>query len=341
MSIARVRRVLGRLHRRLTARAVILMYHRIGPADGDPWHLGVSPERFDEHLAVLTSVMRPLSMAQLVEGLHERRLPRRAAVVTLDDGYANNLHTAKPLLERHGVPATVFVTSGYVGSPREFWWDELEALVLLPDLLPPTLRLDLGGRVHQLEVGEAARYDAAQRLGDRERHTWEAAAGTRLGFYRELWELLRSVSHAERQRGLDALRAWTGRDGHARATHRPLDREELAALARDGDVEIGAHSVSHPFLSALDPAAQREEIRRCKADLEGMVSRRVTSFAYPHGDFAPVTASLVREAGFASACSTATASLGAGSDTYALPRFAVGDWTGDELAKKLSAWLVE
>jgi peptidoglycan/xylan/chitin deacetylase (PgdA/CDA1 family) len=337
----RLRRAVGRLRRRMTARAVILMYHRIGPADGDPWHLCVSPERFDEHLSVVARVMRPLSMAQLVKALRERQLPRRAAVVTLDDGYADNLHAAKPLLERHGVPATVFVTSGYVGSPREFWWDELEDLVLRPDLLPPTLRLELAGRVHQLELGEAARYDEAQRRGDRARRTWEAPASTRLGFYRAVWELLRPVSPVERQRALDALRAWVGHDGHARGTHRPLDRGEVATLARGGLVEIGAHSVSHPHLSSLEPAAQREEIWRCKADLEGMVSQPVTSFAYPHGDFAPVTASLVREAGFASACSTVAESIGVRSDAYALPRFAVGDWSGDELAKKLAAWLVE
>jgi peptidoglycan/xylan/chitin deacetylase (PgdA/CDA1 family) len=325
----------------MTARAVILMYHRIGPEDGDPWHLGVSPARFDEHLAVVARTLRPLSMAELVQALRDRKLPRRAVVVTLDDGYADNLHAAKPLLERHGVPATVFVTSGYVGSQREFWWDELDAIVLRPDLLPPTLRLELGGRVHQLELGEAARYDEAQRRDDRERRTWQAEASTRLGFYRAVWELLRSVSHAERQRALDALRTWAGHDGQARATRRPLGRDELAALGRDGVVEIGAHSVSHPHLSSLDPAAQREEIRRCKADLEGIVSRPVTSFAYPHGDFAPVTATFVREAGFTSACSTVAESIGAASDAYALPRFAVGDMPGDELAKKLSTWFVE
>jgi hypothetical protein len=66
----------------------------------------------------------------------------------------------------------------------------------------------------------------------------------------------------------------------------------------------------------------------------------VTSFAYPHGDFAPLTASEVREAGFASACSTARASIAAGADPYALPRFAVGDWSGDELATRISEWLV-
>ena len=51
-------------------------------------------------------------------------------MVTFDDGYADNLWNAKPLLERYDVPAAVFVTTGYAGQDREFWWDELETLLL-------------------------------------------------------------------------------------------------------------------------------------------------------------------------------------------------------------------
>ena len=62
-------------------------------------------------------------------------------MITFDDGYADVLHHAKPLLERHSVPATVFVATGAIGQRREFWWDELGGLFLQPGTLPEELEL--------------------------------------------------------------------------------------------------------------------------------------------------------------------------------------------------------
>src|SRR4051794_20071252 len=106
----------------------ILLYHRVTALDSDPQQLAVTPEHFDEHLRVLREICTPVELADVPRMLRARRLPKRPVAVTFDDGYRDNLHEAKPLLERHGVPATVFVASGYVGSGREFWWDELERL---------------------------------------------------------------------------------------------------------------------------------------------------------------------------------------------------------------------
>ena len=110
----------------------ILLYHRVARLERDPQQLAVTPERFDEHLTALRATCTPVALADVPALLRARRLPPRPVAVTFDDGYRDNLHEAKPLLERHGVPATVFVSSGYVGAGKEFWWDELERL-LLPD----------------------------------------------------------------------------------------------------------------------------------------------------------------------------------------------------------------
>jgi peptidoglycan/xylan/chitin deacetylase (PgdA/CDA1 family) len=68
-------------------------------------------------------------------------VPRRSLAITFDDGYVDNLTETKPLVEKHDVPSTVFVVSGYVGAGRRFWWDELERICVLPRTLPQ--RLDL------------------------------------------------------------------------------------------------------------------------------------------------------------------------------------------------------
>src|SRR5262245_13457331 len=117
-------------------RGLILMYHRVAELPLDPWGLAVSPGHFAEHLQVLHKHGQPLALSRAVARLQEHRLRRGTLVVTFDDGYSDNLYLARPLLERYDVPATVFLVTGYIGGDREFWWDELENILLQPEILP-------------------------------------------------------------------------------------------------------------------------------------------------------------------------------------------------------------
>ncbi len=127
-------------------KALILLYHRVAEAQPDPWSLCVTPEHFAEHLDVLSSRWNLLRLRDVVRSLEEGALPDRSVVITFDDGYADNLHNAKPILQRYGKPATIFVASGYVGNTREFWWDELERIVRRDG----SLNLDLYRSLHSL-----------------------------------------------------------------------------------------------------------------------------------------------------------------------------------------------
>jgi peptidoglycan/xylan/chitin deacetylase (PgdA/CDA1 family) len=111
---------------------VILLYHSITRALIDPWGVRVQPRNFAEQMAVLREYAHPMSLVDLHAALDANALPQRAVVVTFDDGYVDNLLAAKPAMIEHNVPGTVFVASGYVGSQREYWWDELERLLLSP-----------------------------------------------------------------------------------------------------------------------------------------------------------------------------------------------------------------
>jgi peptidoglycan/xylan/chitin deacetylase (PgdA/CDA1 family) len=219
---------------------VLLLYHRIGEAGSDPWRLCVRPRHFAEQLEVLRGSVLPL--AELVAA----RTPGRVAL-SFDDGYAGTLRTALPLLERHALPATVFVTTGPAADGRPFWWDD-----------PPA--------------------------------------------------------------------------------DRGLRGEEIARLAAHGLFEIGAHTVSHPRLPALAPAAQRREVEESRACLETLTGRPVLGFAYPHGAHAAATRRIVREAGFGWACTTAAGLLRRRTDAFRLPRLQVPDLGGEAFARWLSSY---
>ena len=112
-----VRRVF--LPSRVFPRCVILGYHRVADVASDPSSLCVSKRRFADHLDCLRRHYNPMSLQGLVEAVSAGEVPRRGVVVTFDDGYADNLHSARPLLEQYDVPATVFVITGQIGSKRE------------------------------------------------------------------------------------------------------------------------------------------------------------------------------------------------------------------------------
>jgi peptidoglycan/xylan/chitin deacetylase (PgdA/CDA1 family) len=134
----------------------ILLYHRVAELESDPQRLAVTPAHFEEHLRVLRGTCTPIELADVPRLLRAARLPKRPVAITFDDGYRDNLHEAKPLLERDGVPATVFVASGYVGREREFWWDELDRLG----------RADLHARLKPAPLEERERLLAEVRMGE-------------------------------------------------------------------------------------------------------------------------------------------------------------------------------
>jgi peptidoglycan/xylan/chitin deacetylase (PgdA/CDA1 family) len=337
-----LRRIARRLGNRLRRKALILLYHRVADPLSDPWALAVTPRRFSEHLDVLRQHARPIKLQQLSEALSNGNLPDRSVVVTFDDGYTDNLHSAKPLLERRDVPATAFLIAGHAGDWGEFWWDELDRLLLQPGTLPDTLRLSVKGDTYRWELGEAAHYGEEASRRHRRWRAWDDAPTSRHRLYRSLWELLKPLTQREKRTVLDELLTWADAEPFVRTTDRPLSLEEVVALAQGGLIEVGAHTMTHPVLSALPEVLQREEIQRSKARLEELVGRPVTSFSYPHGgnsDYTAETVDMVREAGFSCACSTFASVVRRSTDPFQLPRVWVQDWDGDEFAKQLSRWI--
>jgi peptidoglycan/xylan/chitin deacetylase (PgdA/CDA1 family) len=335
----KLQRALIRLQKKLaSSKGLILMYHRVAELEIDPWSLSVTPSHFAEHLEVLQKHYHPLSLPQLVEALRENKLPDRAVVVTFDDGYADNFYNAKPLLEKYNIPATFFISTGSIGQNREFWWDELERLLLQPRKLPEKLSLNIDGKIYQWNLDQATNYTEQDYQRDRTCKAWEAKPGSRLFFYYSIWQILRPLLEKERQRILDEILEWSVAEPTPRATHRSLLPKELSALAEGELVEIGAHTVTHPFLSVQSTALQRDEIKQSKIDLEEMLHRPVSSFSYPFGDRSAETIEIVKNCGFNCTCSTDQDIIWQKSDHFQLPRFDAENWDKKQFENQLLKW---
>ena len=251
--LSEARKTVGSLGRALTPQwikqrrrpeTLMLVYHRIVALPSDPQLLAVTPKHFTEHLDILRRHYCPTRL-RLLDQTRGKADRSRMVVVTFDDGYADNLENGRPLLERHDVPATCFITTGYVGSEREFWWDELERILLQPGTLPGTLNLSLNGKSYDWKLDGGTTYSDADFGRHQDWHVERRDDPTpRHELYRALCRLLRPLAEAERQTALEALLIWATTVSPPRSTHRPLSPSDVARLADGGLVEVGSHSVT-------------------------------------------------------------------------------------------------
>ena len=324
----------------MTRRAFVLLYHRIAEPTSDPWQLCVSPAHFDEHLQVLRRRSRVLSLADIVESALNGNWPEDSVAITFDDGYADNI-AATSVLEEMAFPATIFVSTGYIGGRREFWWDELDRLLLQPGVLLPTVAVELGGDVVSFTLGDTARYteDAARRH-QRWRAYEDDPPSSRQAAYLTLWERLVTQTESVQRNVLGQLADQGDPVTATRESRRPMTRDEIASIARSPLIGIGAHTVFHPALPALPMEAQRSEITSSKETLEAIAGRPIEGFSYPHGRYTAGSVDLVREAGFRYACAVRPAGISPNlfvdhCDPYVLPRIVVPDCDGDTFEHKL------
>jgi peptidoglycan/xylan/chitin deacetylase (PgdA/CDA1 family) len=334
--------------------AMVLAYHRVTTLDRDSQALAVTPERFAEQLDALGTFGAPVPLSEL----RSVEPGKTRFAFTFDDGYADNIENARPLLASRGWPATLFITTGNVRSGREFWWDELETLLFSPGTLPARFETQIPRSNSRLsfEGGELTEDEEAASRG------WSLLsvrdAAPREHAYRKTAGILRNAHPDVREQLLSEIRAWAEHPSSApRQSHRPLTVDEVSALGADDVIDVGAHTVSHPALAVLSPREQSEELAASKRSLEELVDKPVTSFAYPYGNrsllrnimnkltrgrqsapnsYTATSRRLIQEAGFQEAWTTRPGAVSPQSDRFQLPRILVRDWSGDELLSRLT-----
>ena len=293
---------------------LILCYHRVAEAVDDPFFLCVRPDNFAAHLEEISRTREPSTLA-------DRSAPSRRprVVVTLDDGYRDNLAHALPIAESKGVPITVYVTSGILGDHHGFWWDRLGTLLRSRPAHVTEIDLPVGGRNVRLPLG---------------------SAGIRADLDSVRGHLL-PLAVPEIERALDAVSAQWQVSSAPPPDAATLTAAELLALAASDVVTIGAHTTDHVRLGARPAAEQQDTISGSKTQLERSIGRPVSHFAYPFGrrdDFDDRSVDAVRSAGFDTACTTIPGTARSSADPYRLPRRLVMDWGRPRFRVQMQRW---
>ena len=284
-------------------RLSILIYHRVLP-EHDPMRPSEPTlESFDWQMRIMRKHFNPLPLVEAVERLHNGSLPERAVCITFDDGYADNELHALPVLMRYAIPATVFISTGFLNGGR-MWNDSIiEALRSFRDEKLDLRELNLDS--YNLDCIEQRLASAESIIGKIK----YLDPGVRVDLVHKIAERVTDLPN-------DLM----------------LTDEQVQSLASNG-VTIGAHTVNHPILSSVPDDIARNEISDSKAYLEDLIQDPIEVFAYPNGkpdlDYSAKHSNLVKAMGFKAAVSTHWGVSTSQSDRFQLPRFT--PWDKQEL----------
>lgn len=272
-------------------RVIILLFHKVNRLAAPFFGEAVKPHVFEKQIRFLKRFYEIVDLAALTDCGMDLKTSRDLIVITFDDGYRDNYSYAFPILKKYGVPATIFLTTDYVGTHRLLWHDEL-AWILYKASRPAdprtAARLRLPPKIH-LAVEQFFGSDLRGKVQS----------------LHSLASLLKKFSDTERQGVLSSLANICGVEEWPGERNRPmLSWDEVSEMAEEG-ISFGSHSRTHPVLSRLSPLQAREEIIGSKKAIESKIGKPVTCFAYPYGkeeDYSRSTWQVLREGEFTHAC---------------------------------------
>jgi len=276
-----------------------LILHRVLPRADELFPGEVDAERFDTICGWVRQWFNVLPLAEATQRMFDRSLPARAMAITFDDGYADNHDVAMPILRRHGLTATFFIATGYLDGGR-MWNDTV--IESVRGAAGPML--DLTG----LNLGQLGALDISSVPAKR------SAIDT----------IIAATKYMHAEQRTQCVEQIASRARVALPTHLMMSTQQVRAM-RDGGMQVGAHTVTHPILARLEDKAAMQEMRGSRQHLEEILRAPVSLFAYPNGkpgaDYSPRDVTLARECGFDAAFTTSPGAARPTSDPFQLPRY--------------------
>ena len=273
------------VHKANAGKLVVLCYHGVVENLLDREHpkydTTVTAAEFASHLELLTKWFHPVSLLDVrTSYLENKPLPRRAALVTFDDGYRNVLTHGAPILRRFGVPAAVFVSTSFIGGRLLFWYDEM------------------------LERFSLWKEQQVKMPKDGSLVPWPDDPSQRVALARRIQQSCKRVPNQQRLDYIDYVRTHTPPDLKLSAVQHhhldPLNWDEVRSLPPMG-IEIGSHTITHPILTSLTPAELKAELTESKAEIERQKCGEAFSIAFPNGtraDYSQAVLDATKAAGY-------------------------------------------
>ena len=292
---------LPRLRRSPAPKFGILCYHRVG-IGGVPLFSQLDPQVFEAQMRHLRKRYRLVSLAQMCRELQDSGPGEPALAITFDDGYRDLYTHAFPVLQKYKIPATVYLIGRCVETGETPWYDRI--FVAFQAVPGAALELELDGPRRFELSNPAARARAA----------WEIVC------------YLRAIPDARRRACCAALERQIP-PPREELKERMLNWEQVRRM-HDGGVFFGAHTLTHPVVSQLEPGAWEEELASSKQLLESRLGSPVEDFAYPFGkpEHCGLAAEdFLRRCGYRSAVTTAEGCNTKGVSLYRLRRLQIGD----------------
>lgn len=306
--------ILGLLRaRRLRGRAVVLMYHRVLPADvrrrtgSHPGYI-VSDTTFARQMAYLKRHFTVLSEQEFVAHLDAGRpFPEGACLITFDDGWRDNLEHALPVLRAQGLPAVVYLPVNFIGTRRVFWREALTAVLVTAvgrARSDARLRTELDALLGPVGLSGV--------LSITDRDPREAViAAVDAQSHRRMQDDGALLRQLEQRLGIDVEASDTP-DGF-------LSWPEVREMTAAG-ISFGAHGAEHRLLGELPVDDAEVELRESKRIVAEQLGRPVLGLSYPNGSVTPAVRALADAAGYRVAFTTRPGAVAPTDDRLMLAR---------------------
>jgi len=291
----------------LSDRAFVLMYHRILPsAENQACYVQpgmfVTPVTFEQQVAYVKEHFEVVFLDDLIEKAQKGEYIGRHCALTFDDGWRDNYTAAFPVLERYGVPATIFLSTGFVGTTRTFWPEELCYYLE---------RIDLGTFA---DINAPPSWDRFTGM------IGKSQCRSREWFLDRSIETMKVFTLSDREEILNYLRNMLGAQAIPRQM---LNWDEIRKMGLSGLIRFGAHTVNHEILDQVPLRKARAEIIVSRNEIECHLGTKVTTFAYPNGNHNAGVRQLLAENDFDVAVTTRKGLLGHALPSLEIPRIAL------------------